>query len=352
MLLRFFLVLPLFVVTVFVGIATAGVAVVGWFGALATGRAPRYSRDLVSVYLRLSLRVDVYAAFMSDAFPRFSLDETPDDVVRIHVPEATPLNRWAVLGRIVLVAPAAIVAAVMGTGLVVVEVVMWVVVLASGWLPSPVHDAYRAALRYWARVSAYLLLVVPAYPWGPLGDRPRVRGAVGTSGLGTTMGDAAPADDEIALGPRARAVLIFAIVLGVPLSALSAFVQLGGTSAYQRQQVVGANNTLVSQIDTYDHAARGCRLHVVCLEANDRVLAGELSTFADTLADNEAAGISTTVIDRARRAAQDLAGLLYLQAEAGPSIADYREAVRLDRLDLADQALLQALGGLRTALNS
>ncbi len=72
------------------------------------------------------------------------------------MPPATKLNRAAVLFRLILVIPANIAVRITGLGLQIVGVVMWFVVLITGWLPKPVHEAFRVFIRYEVRIIGYL----------------------------------------------------------------------------------------------------------------------------------------------------------------------------------------------------
>ena len=152
-LLRFFLALPLTVVVFFVEIATLVCVFLGWFAALATGRAPGFVRTMVTVLLRMLLRLEAYTFLLTDRFPPFATQDPPGSGTSLIVPPATKLHRAAVLFRLILVIPASIAVRITGLGLQVVAFVMWFVVLITGWLPKPVHEAYQVFIRYEVRSS-------------------------------------------------------------------------------------------------------------------------------------------------------------------------------------------------------
>ena len=359
-LLRALLALPLAVVLLLVVIGTVVVVVIGWFGALATGRTPAFTRDLVTNSLRLSLRLQAYLSFMTDTFPAFSFEETPADVARLSVPAPTALNRWAVLIRLILVIPGLFLCAVLAPGLLVITVFMGFVVLITGWLPAPVHDAYRAASRYAVRLGAYVFLLVPTYPWGPFGDRPAITGSVGGGPAETTTPEAASAPPPsrprwtIVLGRGARRVLVVGIALGIAAVISDRAITFTHSPAYQRQQLVAANNKLVQQINHFSAAAKACRVGrdpVACLEMNDHAIAEQLTLFADALAANTNAGIDQSVIVTAQTDAQNLAGLFYLAAAAGPSRSDYDRTANGVRLNDAAIRVQRSFAALQHALN-
>jgi len=73
-LVKWFLVIPLLVVLVFLHLAATIVAVIAWFAILFTGRSPRGMFDFVVGVFRWSLRVVAYAfALTTDRYPPFSL---------------------------------------------------------------------------------------------------------------------------------------------------------------------------------------------------------------------------------------------------------------------------------------
>jgi hypothetical protein len=357
-LLRIFMVIPLAFVLLFVGIATLVVVFIGWFGALFTGRTPQFTRDLVTIFLRLYVRLQAYASLMTDQFPAFSFEETPTDPTRVAVPNATTMNRWAVFFRVILFIPVYVLAAVVVSGLAVIQVVMWFVVLITGWLPAPVHDAYGAVFRYTNRYAAYTYLLVPTYPWGLFGDRPSLTGSIATDTNlvpGTSLEQPpSPQPWDIVIGRGAKWVVAVAIVLGVPSFIASRALDYRHSAAYQHQQLVNANNNLVSQISQFSSNGKTCRSRtdeVSCLEQNDHTIAEQLTTFADTLEGNANAGIDHGVINTATSDAQSLAGLFYLAANAGPTRADYDRTANQVKLDQAALQMERSLGALQHALN-
>ena len=102
---RFILIIPQFVVLIFVGIVAILFAVIGWFGALIMGRLPSFAADFLPGVLRWQMRVTAYFYLLTDRYPPFTLDA--DDTYPVWL-AAQPgrLNRWAVMFRLILVLPA------------------------------------------------------------------------------------------------------------------------------------------------------------------------------------------------------------------------------------------------------
>ncbi len=174
---RLLLAIPHFFVLYFVGIAAGIIAFIGWWGALFTGRLPEFAATFLTGCLRWQTRVSAYMMLLTDAYPPFSLDDDPDYPVRVTVPAGQPLNPLAVLFRLILAIPAAIVAAlvVVGGG-TIVSFIAWLITLVSGQLPAALHQAYNAVLRYHIRYVGYWWMLTAAYPSGLFGDTPGMPG--------------------------------------------------------------------------------------------------------------------------------------------------------------------------------
>ncbi len=168
-LVRIILAIPHLVVLYILSIASEVVALVCWFAALFTGRLPGGLADFQVGYLRWLTRFSAYLFLLTDVYPPFEFAEAQYPV-RLRA-EPGPLNRLAVLFRIILVIPAAVVAAVLGYGLsFLVMFVTWLIVLIAGRMPRPLHEALAATVRYHVRVTGYFLMLTARYPGGLYGD--------------------------------------------------------------------------------------------------------------------------------------------------------------------------------------
>jgi hypothetical protein len=154
---RLILVIPHLIVLEFVAIAALVVLVLAWFAALFTGRMPEGPGRFLCGYLRWVTRVDAYLYLLTDQYPPFQLDPSPDYPVDFVV-QTGRLNRWAVLFRYFLAIPAAIAVGMVTVGLSIFSVVLWVATLIRGTMPQWMFEAVSAVLRYRARFSAYYFL--------------------------------------------------------------------------------------------------------------------------------------------------------------------------------------------------
>src|SRR5207302_882634 len=162
---RIFMALPHLVVLVLLGIAAYVVAIIGWFGALFTGRLPVFAADFLLGYLRWQTRASAYMVLLTDVYPPFSLEDA-DYPVRV---AAMPgrLNRLAVLFRLFLLIPCWIVQSIVSDGaFTIFQVVSWLIVLIKGQMPAALYQALAAALRYGARTLGFAFMLTSAYPAG------------------------------------------------------------------------------------------------------------------------------------------------------------------------------------------
>jgi hypothetical protein len=168
-LIRLLMVIPHLIVLWALAIAAYVVVIIGWFGALFTGRLPNFAADYLAGFVRWQTRVLGYAILLTDVYPPFTLEDA-DYPIRVAVRPGR-LNRLAVLFRLILLIPAWIVEAVVGYGaFTLFQIVNWLIVLFSGRMPNSLYQALAAALRYQARVIGFAFMLTSAYPSGLYGD--------------------------------------------------------------------------------------------------------------------------------------------------------------------------------------
>jgi len=168
---RLILAIPHFIVLYALGIAASVVVIIGWFGALATGRLPLFAATYLSGYVRWYCRTMAYLLLLTDKYPPFEFDDTAYPV-RMAVSPGK-LSRLVVLFRIILAIPAGIVSLLLLYGVsTIVIFIAWLTALVAGRLPASLHQAFAAVLRYTIRYYGYMYLLTDAYPAGLFGDKP------------------------------------------------------------------------------------------------------------------------------------------------------------------------------------
>ncbi|MFD0367488.1 DUF4389 domain-containing protein [Streptomyces sp. NPDC127114] len=168
--LRWLLLLPQFIAVVLLSVVAFFVTIAGWFAALVLGRLPDPIATVLGDILAYQTRVNASSSLLVDRYPPFAFD-APDYPVRIEL-RRTPLNRLAVLFRLILMIPAAIVSSLAQSGWLAVSWVFWLIGIVLGRLPEPVFAATAAVVRFRMRFSAYVMMLTPVYPKGIFGDEP------------------------------------------------------------------------------------------------------------------------------------------------------------------------------------
>ncbi|MDH6133303.1 hypothetical protein P3T37_002698 [Kitasatospora sp. MAA4] len=170
-LLRLLMLLPHFVVLFVLSFVATLAAIVGWFAALVTAELPEPIARFLAGYVGYYLRVGASAALLVDSYPPFSLTAPAGYPVQIELRPGR-LNRLAVLFRIILMFPAAVIESLATGGWFAVSVLIWLWVLIAGRMPRPLFEATAAIARYAFRLHAYGLMLTSAYPKRLFGDGP------------------------------------------------------------------------------------------------------------------------------------------------------------------------------------
>jgi hypothetical protein len=210
-LLRWLLAVPHFVVLAVLGFVGFFVVIAGWFAALVLGRLPGPIARYLTGLLIYQTRVHAYSMLLVDPYPPFAFD-APGYPVQVDIRPAE-LNRLAVLFRIVLMIPAAIVQSLLVSGWYALCFFFWLIALVLGRLPEPVFGATAATARYAMRLSAYVWMLTAAYPKRLFGDE------------SPALVERRSAARPLLLSGGAKALLVAFLVLGVLNASWSSAVQ-------------------------------------------------------------------------------------------------------------------------------
>jgi hypothetical protein len=367
---RILLAIPQLIVLWLLGVAAGVITIIGWFGALFTGRLPVFAADFLSGYLRWLSRVYAYNYLLTDTYPPFTLDDA-DYPVRLAV---TPgrLNRLAVLFRFFLLIPCWIVQAVVSYGaLTIFMFVTWLIVLVTGQMPDAIHQGLAAVLRYQVRTLGFAMMLTSAYPGGLFGDAPAQPGYAdpqaqpgygaqpGYAQAGYAAPAAGPASGlswRLVLSAAARKLVILFIVLGVVLAAVNGAVQaaLAGNSVSAlsaAKQVVADIGPSRDALDNYSASVQACNNKLSCVEGVDRNVAATLNTFAAQLR-GIAMPPQATAANAALAAAVSDTAAKFAKLSTAPTATKYISEARAAGLQQSVDKINQAYDNLGTALSS
>ncbi|HWR48668.1 MAG TPA: DUF4389 domain-containing protein [Pseudonocardiaceae bacterium] len=238
-LLRILLLIPQFIILFALGLGATLVSIIGWFAALVLGRLPQWVAEFLTGVLAYNTRVMAYYQLLVDRYSPVAFS-APAYPVRVFV-QPGRLNRLAVLFRLLLLIPAAIISSVLSYGWLVCAFFCWLAVLILGRTPRPLCEATAAVLRYSMRYQAYFWMLTSAYPKHVFGDEESAPGyggqpapdAASTAAGYGPGGPAAISTRPLVLSRGGRWLLIVFIVVGA--LALTARV------ANDVQSVGGAN---------------------------------------------------------------------------------------------------------------
>ncbi len=292
---RAILVIPQFIALWALSIVAEVVAFIGWWAALFTGELPEWAFTLLSSVLRWSARVSAYTYLLADTYPPFLLEDS-DYPVRL-LTKRTRLNRLAVLFRFILMIPAGVAAAAIGVGLVILSPFAWLITLVTGRMPTALHQAFAAVIRFTVRFTGYVYLVTPEYPAGLFGDSVKMTALTTESVSGGA--DTVQAVDpwRLVLSGSARTLVAVASILGA--LGLAAYVilivNLTGTTvnnaasrANALATVSTAYNRLGSVLQPFATQTAACGQSLSCVTTLDRKVGQAFQSFSSSV---QSAGI-------------------------------------------------------------
>jgi hypothetical protein len=162
---RGLMIIPLYIVAMFYGLAALLAVAVAWFALLFTGKWPEGLYDFVAGWSRFSTRLMAYYVLVTDEYPPFDGGEHPEYPVRLQIgPAKAEYSRIKVFFRYFLAIPIMIVNYVMTLWLLVVAIGMWFAAVFTGKTSENMTGAMLMPMAYYARTNAYIFLLTEDWP--------------------------------------------------------------------------------------------------------------------------------------------------------------------------------------------
>ena len=143
-------------------------AVVSFFAILFTEKIPDGIYNFQVMILRYQNRVNFYAGFMHDRYPKFDFTPSAADPggepVRVSVQPQGTLNRWLPLVKWFLAIPHYVMLVIYGIAAVVLWIVNLFIILFTGKWNREHRNFLVKYSRYLLRVEVYVLLLRDEYP--------------------------------------------------------------------------------------------------------------------------------------------------------------------------------------------
>jgi hypothetical protein len=160
---KWLLIIPHIIVLYALNIVAGLLTFIAWFAILFTGRYPRGMFSFVVGYYRWTYNISAYLYLLRDEYPPFSLEADRYPVTfEVEYPER--LSRLLIFVKWLLVIPNVIVLYFVMLAWMVTTFIAWFAILFSGRYPKGLFDFAVGALRWMARVNAYVLLLRDDYP--------------------------------------------------------------------------------------------------------------------------------------------------------------------------------------------
>ncbi len=118
-------------------------------------------------------------------------------------------------------------------------------------------------------------------------------------------------------------------------------------------QLRNDDTTVLANLTTYLAKANACKSQsspVVCLEAADRALGGQIHDYANKLAGGRGYGAGTADVTAARNSAQVLANSMEILGDAQPSQANYDQVLNTFNVDDAIASFQKAVAKVQAGL--
>ncbi|MCZ7555720.1 MAG: DUF4389 domain-containing protein [Bacteroidia bacterium] len=164
LLLRPFLLLPLWLWAIPYTVLMALVHTVAWVATVLLGRNPQLLWDFLEGYFRFTATLAAYALYLTDMYPPFTGDAEKRRGIGVLVEYPQRLSRWTTLLRPLLLFPHFFFSVGYFVPFFITHMMATLTILVLGRLADWQYAWLKAYFIYNARLRAYSLLLVDEYP--------------------------------------------------------------------------------------------------------------------------------------------------------------------------------------------
>jgi hypothetical protein len=168
-LVKWLLLLPHYIVLLFLGLGAFFAILFAAFAVLFTRRYPKGLFDYVVGVYRWGWRVMSYLLLMTDRYPPFTLQEDPNHPTTIEIEYPGEMDRWRPFVQWILAIPYLIIGNILQNLAHILVFFAFFTIIFTKKFPRGMFDLLLAAMRWNLRGNAYAHFLVTRYPpfaWG------------------------------------------------------------------------------------------------------------------------------------------------------------------------------------------
>ena len=163
-LIKWLIVLPHNIVLLFLGIGAAFVAFIAFFATLFTAKYPEGLWNYMYGVQRWAMRVMAYTMLITDKYPPFTLQETPEDTIQLKARYPERVSRWRPLFAWLIVIPYLIVASLIFMVAQICSFFAFFTILFTKRIPEGLFNVIRNGFTWYMRANFYSYWMSTEYP--------------------------------------------------------------------------------------------------------------------------------------------------------------------------------------------
>jgi len=163
-LIKWLILIPHYICLIALGIGAFFVMIAAFFATLFTARYPEGMWNYMVGLQRWVLRVMAYHMFISDKYPPFTLQETPDDTVRLEAQYPEHVSRWRPFFAWLIILPYSIVASIIYWVAGICAIFAFFTILFTKKIPAGLFGVIRNGFTWNMRAGFYSGWMSTEYP--------------------------------------------------------------------------------------------------------------------------------------------------------------------------------------------